>query len=331
MNSGAFIISLDFELMWGVRDKRTIANYGANILGVRQVVPALLDLFAERGIACTWATVGLLFFANKEEVLAALPTHLPAYSKPELSPYPDVGSMGPDEESDPYHYGLSLLKQVAQCPRQEIGTHTFSHFYCMEEGGDLESFRADLAAASAAAGRIGVQLSSIVFPRNQMAAAYVQVCREFGLRAFRGNERVWFHRARRDAEQTFLTRGFRLADSYLQIAGAHVHEPILVEGMVDVPASRFLRSVRGDGMLERLRLRRITAAMETAARQGAIFHLWWHPHNFGINLEANLAFLRTILDHFEKLQDRYGMRSMTMKAVADEVLDARKSVGAAYV
>src|SRR6266487_5798938 len=60
---GALVISLDFELLWGVRDKRTIADYGANILGVRRVIPALLDLFAERNIACTWATVGLLFFA----------------------------------------------------------------------------------------------------------------------------------------------------------------------------------------------------------------------------------------------------------------------------
>ena len=73
MQSGAFVISLDFELMWGVRDKRTIADYGANILGVRQVVPALLDLFAERGIGCTWATVGLLFFATNNAMHAALP------------------------------------------------------------------------------------------------------------------------------------------------------------------------------------------------------------------------------------------------------------------
>jgi hypothetical protein len=31
---GALVISLDFELLWGVRDKRTIADYGPNILGV---------------------------------------------------------------------------------------------------------------------------------------------------------------------------------------------------------------------------------------------------------------------------------------------------------
>jgi hypothetical protein len=51
-DSGAFVLSLDFELLWGVRDKRTVADYGSNILGVRRVVPALLDLFTQRHIAC---------------------------------------------------------------------------------------------------------------------------------------------------------------------------------------------------------------------------------------------------------------------------------------
>jgi hypothetical protein len=76
-------------------------------------------------------------------------------------------------------------------------------------------------------------------------------------------------------------------------------------------------------VLERLRLRRITSAMETAARRRRLFHLWWHPHNFGVDLEENLAFLRGILDYFRTLQERYGMRSMTMAAVADEVLQAQ--------
>jgi hypothetical protein len=39
-DSGAFVISLDFELLWRVRDKRTIADYGANILGVRRAISA---------------------------------------------------------------------------------------------------------------------------------------------------------------------------------------------------------------------------------------------------------------------------------------------------
>jgi hypothetical protein len=328
---GAFVISLDFELLWGVRDKRTIADYGANIRGVRQVVPALLGLFAERNIACTWATVGLLFFATNETMRAALPGRQPRYADARLSSYEYLAEVGADEERDPYYYGLSLIRRVLDHPGQEIGTHTFSHFYCLEEGGDTDAFRADLTAAQAAAGGLGIKLASIVFPRNQVSSAHLAICRELGFRAFRGNERVWFHRARRDGEQNLLVRGSRLADSYLPIGGAHDHEPSIVGGLVDVPASRFLRPVRKNAVLERLRLRRITSAMEVAARRRRLFHLWWHPHNFGVNLQENLAFLRHILDHFRALQDRYGMRSMTMAAVADEVLHAHRQGGAAHV
>jgi peptidoglycan/xylan/chitin deacetylase (PgdA/CDA1 family) len=328
---GAFVISLDFELMWGVRDKRTIADYGANIRGVRQVVPALLDLFAERNIGCTWATVGLLFFATNRTMRAALPARQPRYADARLSSYHYLADVGADEERDPHYYGLSLIRRILDHPGQEVGTHTFSHFYCLEEGGDTEAFRADLKAAQEAAGCLGIKLASIVFPRNQVSPAHLTVCRELGLRSFRGNERTWFHRARRDSEQNLLVRGSRLADSYLPIGGAHDHEPTLVGGLVDVPASRFLRPARKDAALERLRLRRITSAMELAARRRRLFHLWWHPHNFGVNLQENLAFLRHILDHFRALQDRYGMRSMTMAAVADEVLNAQRQGGAAHL
>jgi hypothetical protein len=93
--------------------------------------------------------------------------------------------------------------------------------------------------------------------------------------------------------------------------------------MVDIPASRFLRPVGKSAVLERLRLQRITSAMETAARRRKLFHLWWHPHNFGVDLQGNLAFLRAILDCFRALHERYGMRSMTMAALADDVLHAR--------
>ena len=331
MQYGAFVISLDFELLWGVRDKRTIADYGANIRGVRQVVPALLDLFAERDIACTWATVGLLFFATQKAMLAAVPARQPRYVDARISSYHYLAEVGADEACDPYYYGLSLIRQILDYPSQEIGTHTFSHFYCLEEGGDTEAFRADLEAARAAAGILGVKLASIVFPRNQLSLPHLSVCREFGLRAFRGNERAWFHRARRGAEQTPLVRATRLADSYLPIGGPHDHTPALVDGMVDVPASRFLRPVGRNSALERLRLWRITSAMETAARRRRLFHLWWHPHNFGVNTQENLAFLRAILDHFRTLQDRYGMRSMTMAAVADEVLHAHGPGGGPHL
>jgi hypothetical protein len=69
-------------------------------------------------------------------------------------------------------------------------------------------------------------------------------------------------------------------------------------------------------------MRRICSEMETAARTGAMYHLWWHPHNFGVNLAENLAFLEQILTCYRRLRSAYGMRSLNMADVADEVLSA---------
>src|ERR1700686_2907278 len=47
---GAFVISLDFELHWGVRDhERPNGPYGPNLLGARKAIPRLLELFERYG------------------------------------------------------------------------------------------------------------------------------------------------------------------------------------------------------------------------------------------------------------------------------------------
>ena len=147
-----FVISPDFELMWGVRDHRTIASYGKNILGVREAVPAVLALFKKYRVRATWAAVGLLLFDNKKDLLASLPSVRPSYADVKLSPYANgyIDSIGPDEKSDPYHYGLSLARQIIDTEGSELGSHTFCHYYCLEAGQDEAQFAVDLEASIAA-------------------------------------------------------------------------------------------------------------------------------------------------------------------------------------
>ena len=45
MEHGYFIVSLDLELMWGMKDKKTIATYGDNVLGARKAIPQILKIF----------------------------------------------------------------------------------------------------------------------------------------------------------------------------------------------------------------------------------------------------------------------------------------------
>ena len=80
------VISLDFELFWGVRDVTSISRYGKNILGVREAVPAILKLFRSYGVSATWAVVGLATFENKKEIYSSIPIEQPKYVNQHLDP-----------------------------------------------------------------------------------------------------------------------------------------------------------------------------------------------------------------------------------------------------
>ncbi len=314
--SGNLVISLDFELLWGMRDVATRASYGANVLGARKAIPAMLELFHRRSIRATWAIVGFLLCESKDELLASMPAIQPTYSNPALSTYSYLDEVGADERTDPYNFGASLARLIAACPGQEIGTHTFSHYYCLESGQTLDQFKADLKCAIHQLGKWGVACRSIVFPRNQYAEPYLLACRDAGITHFRGKERIFLFgpKARETARETKLLRLCRLADAYINLSGANTPPPVQASGpLVNVPSSRFLRPYHPRlAALDGLRMRRITRAMRRAAETGGTFHLWWHPHNFGLDLDANMAFLTRIIDCYERLADELGMQSKAM-------------------
>ena len=93
---------------------------------------------------------------------------------------------------------------------------------------------------------------------------------------------------------------------------------------VNIRASRFLRPwSRPLRHLEGLRLRRIRRELTGASRRGWIYHLWWHPHNFGSDLAENLSFLESILRHFDALRRSSGMESLTMSECATRIAGKR--------
>ena len=313
-----FVISLDFELFWGLRDHRRLEEVGPRLLGVRQVVPALLELFQQRGIRATWATVGFLFARSREEILASLPRRLPAYAHRELSPYAHLAEIGANEEEDPYHFAPSLIEAIANAEGQELGSHTFSHYYCLEEGQGLEQFRADLQAHLAIARRQGIILRSLVFPRNQVQRSYLEVCRDLGFTAYRGTPPLWPHQPSSDRATSTVQRLARAADNLLPLTGTRCVSAghFYNRRPLNVQASRFFRPFAGSSpWLSRLQIRRIRGELDYAATTGGLYHLWWHPHNFGLHLEAHLEALKAILDRFQEWERLGKMESLTMHEV----------------
>lgn len=318
---GAFVISLDFELYWGLRHSYTLPQCRDRLLGARQAIPAMLDLFSKYEVAATWATVGLLFFDEKEEMLLHLPETKPVYANPRLSPYDGFADVGRNEKEDPCHFALSLIRRIEATPRQELGSHTFSHLFALEKGVTREAFAGDLAAARRAAERIGVRMRSLVPPWNQLNLDYAPVLQDEGFDVVRGNPDSWLYSASSRAEDTPARRAGRLADSCLPLSGrVPTRRRDLDDGLTDVPATLFLRPITPRlRPLAPFKAGRIRTAMTHAARSGGIFHLWWHPHNFGVATAENLAFLEGILRHYRRLADEQGMVSRSMAEAAQDL------------
>lgn len=316
-----FVVSLDFEQAWGMVASKAYGSERASIVGARKAVPAILEIAARYGVRCTWATVGLLFFDDRDELLNSLPEIRPNYKDPALSPYHRIHEVGRNEKEDGLHFGRSMISLVRDCPGQELASHTFSHYYCLEDGDDALAFEADLAAARNAAASLGVELKSIVFPRNQLRQSYLSVCNAAGYRCYRGNQRSHLHQARPRTDERSWSRLVRGADAYVPLMQtAEVNHPRRDGNMIDVAASRFLRPASSSAFLNHVQLRRIKNEMTNAAKQGGVFHLWWHPQNFGCNTDLNLFMLAAIFEHFRRLANDYGMVSKTMNALAEEAI-----------
>ncbi len=309
-NMSNLVISLDFELFWGVGDPRFISGYRNNIEGEWEAIPKMLHLFQRYGIRATWATVGMLMCRNYAQWREIRPTVFPGYTLTQCSTY-SLDSIV--HENPRLFFARPLVEQILETPGQEIASHSYSHFYCDEKGATPEQFAADLICARVIAAEMGVDYRSFVFPRNQVQNAYLAELDKAGYRVFRGNPDHWLYRDGHFVAGGRAARRVRLADAYLPLSGNHVANASGTHGMVDLPASLALRPwSRRMQAFEPLRLMRLKHAMTAAAEANGVFHLWWHPHNFGVNIEENMTVLESLLQHYARLRDKYGMRSAQM-------------------
>lgn len=316
--AGQLVVSLDFELFWGMLDQCPLEAYEDHVLGGRNAIPALLDLFQKYGIHATWATVGFQFGESYGEIAPFFPEEAlrPTYEKESLNPYPWFGKIGSDEASAPCFYAGSLLKTIAATPGQEIGTHTFSHFYCREKGQTLRQFAADMASAKAVARAKGFDVTSVVLPRNQCEPEYTAVLRQLGFTAYRDEENDWIHKK---IHFRPLLRALRLLDVYLPLTGFGGYTPRDEGGIRNLTGSRMYKPIFPPLMaLEGLKLHRIKAQMRHAAKNNLTFHLWWHPHNIGVRTQEHLRQLESIFQYYQQLQKDYGMVSRNMAEAARE-------------
>lgn len=328
--NGTLTISLDFELHWGGFEKWPLDRYRNYFNNTRTVVPRMLELFRSHEIHVTWATVGMLFHKNKKELLENSPDDKPSYHDEKLSAYHYIGNtgIGDDEYLDPFHFAPSLISHILETPFQEIGTHTYAHYYCNEPGQTLHQFTEDLKAAQRVAAIYNRKLRSLVFPRNQFNDDYLRVCFEQGITAVRSNPLDWFWQIDSTQNESIWKRLNRGLDAYFPIGKKNTFSLAALKknkGLpVCIPASRLLRPYNPkEWILNEFKIRRIKSEMSRAASRGEVYHLWWHPHNFGNYPEQSMHALQDILNHFDYCRKRWKMQSLNMGEIVSLLNDEK--------
>jgi Polysaccharide deacetylase len=320
---GALCISLDFELHWGTFETVLLDEKGRKRFdNTRKSIPIVLSLFEEFQIQATWASVGMLFNQNVSEWNASIPATVPSYTNKQVSSYEWVNQHGFSGDQDPFHFAPHLVELIASHPLMEVGTHTYSHFYCQEPGQTVSDFKADLEMAIHKANLKNLPIRSLVFPRNQFNAAYLDVCKNLGITAVRSNPDIWFWDAYRP--ESLMKKICRSADTLMPVdwdTSVPLAALDVEQIPMQIPASRFLKPWHSNRLVNVLKMERIKKEMTHAAQNNALYHLWWHPHNFGTHPDECIADLRRLLLHFKGLQKKYGMLSLHMNGLRNHIMD----------
>ena len=278
--SGTFVVSLDFELLWGVRDHADKNSYGENIRGARDAIPRPRSI-SENDIKATWATVGFLFCEDKEELMASLPETRANYNQAD---YPIMNTSMRLEKTKrmiritslPLWFRLSPILPVRKSARTRCRISTV-----LKMGQRQKAFEADIVAARQLAERRGIYAEVYRVSQDQYAPEHLAIC-ERGLTTYRGNPSGWAYRAGKGTEQTKWRRALRLLDAHTS-ALARTRSSRLAGYRKTCP--RVGRPCAGQlAPFHPLHVATIKRGMTQAAKSGTGYHLWWHPHNFGRDL-----------------------------------------------
>lgn len=312
--SGTFIVSLDFELLWGLAGWNVpqINAYKSHVEGSRLALESMLEIFDQYNVKSTIAFVGGMNFSSKQDFELIAPQLRPHYSESIFSSYnsliPYIGSSFEEE----LFFCQEIIDKLSLNPNVELASHTFSHYYCLEKGQHEDEFEADIQTVRQEANKMEYPMRTIIFPRNQVSSDYLALCKLYGFTHYRGNLETFLYRSEQTPSKFSLRRILRLVDAYINLSGYNVYSSPIVDksGLLNVPGSRFLRPYSPAlSILEPFKVRRIKKSIEYAAKHFQMYHLWWHPHNFGLHTKENIKQLKRICCCFQDMHESYGMQS----------------------
>jgi len=317
LDSGFFVFSLDTELATGYFDEDNARSrlFSKDGRREREAVNRLLELFKIYEIKATWAVVGHLFYKACEQcVICPLQEWKGKYKS-----YEEVY-----DTQNPLWYGEDVIDAILNHPvEQEIGFHGYSHKPFNQIS--REDAKVEIEEWLRVAGRKGIHPHSIVFPRNKVN--HLDIFRSYGFLCYRANEKMPLITRNR-----YFGKYLDMLNHVFSVTLPPLYDPNQIEvneGLVNLPSSQHL--FRFDRRLDvwlnehgygHMRIRRILRAIQKAAEEKKIFHLWAHEWEF--RTQEDFDKIETILRSVKEQKERSSLETITMTELSQRVLSCRK-------
>ena len=310
LERGIFILSLDFELAWGMHDlwdadigipKAMIAAY---MRTRTEVVDALLRLFQKYDISATWATVGYMFHDQDDTQESYANKHIQRLATASLS--------CTEDEFKSIWLGDDLITKVqAANPTQDIGSHTYSHVIFSDPTCTADVADREIAQCVALAKQMDLPLKSFVFPRNE--EAHHDVLQKYGFTSYRSVQPGWVNHFSGQAQRwaKFLSDAIGLTPPLAVVEEKR-------EGLWGISASAYYRPAYGKARFipNRSRVGQSMRGINKAIKKCGIYHLYLHPSDMAFASERLLDGLEQILNHAAEARQNGQLDTLSMAQMA---------------
>ena len=309
---GTFVISLDTEFSWGMFDNKNIEFIYNDEFGnkIRLIIDELLEIFNKYNISATWAIVGHLFLSKCKKIDGI--KH-PEIKHPNHKWFHDWYKKDPctNIKEDPSWYGKDVLIKIKNTePKQDIGSHSFSHCIFSDSGCDKEVAKSELKKCIKLAKEYNINLKSFVFPRNEID--HLNILKKNDFIVFRGktlNKNIFL--------SNYLQKFWRVIEDIFALTPLTGTLQKTHEGLYKTPSSLMWRSRRSWRRVIPIksRVNRSIKGIDRAIENQEIFHLWSHPLNFYFDTEKMLNGFEKVIRYAYKKREEQKLNIENMHSV----------------
>lgn len=304
------VISLDFELGWGVCDSdvwKDRENKGV-YKRLRKVFPDLLYLLASRELPTTWAAVSsMLIEKDSDLVVDYLPDSYRQAVK-EFFKFAQWETRCAVDFFDQWH----KLEKFS-----EIASHTATHIYSSGEGVTSDAYVQDVKLSINTLEQFGCsKIKTLIFPRDLVdyESQVATSCRPMN---FRVNPSLNNEKGRLMRVLAGGSRFFQNVPESEIKAGA--------QGQVYQRGSLYFNWVGGSyqNIKKRVLKKQVKCLLKQLAVGSGTYHIWLHPFNLAESEDLCSLFM-LFLSNLADLRDRGLVEVVTMEGVGVNYLESKK-------